>query len=730
MNKFVIAIVIAIISTINLHSQSFDNYVNITSEGTLPIDVIRLSSEKYLADKTQIDKKNTTTLERKAQDVFYQSSNYQLNELLHSGLILFDNELTKYVNKVADHAFVAYPELRGKLKIYVARSTAVNAFTFDNGTIIVNVGLLANLDNEAQLAFILCHELTHYKDKHVIEGFVENVKIEKKASITGSRNNETRLLQKSKFSKQQEFAADAQGLEMFYKTQYDKKVPLQCFEILRDYITPFKQIREFTTKFFNPYTSVASDTIKLDSLYFFDFDKGDDDTDDDGRFATHPHIDARIMEIHSSLEEMSASTKPEDNKLFIETESDFNRIRNVARFEMCKLYIQNREFSESFYATYNLQKEFPDNKYLSRCMIRSLYGLAKYKNSDQISEVVKKPKKTTQPLQTICNYFREVDAEEFNFTALAMAYNQYNKDTTDEEMKSIVRQLIYQYVKYHDKEGVFLRKATNKFEKFSTKDSVYFKRYSYNTIQKYFDDKWFTKRYQLAYDKVNEPDEVLTASQKKLKTKKRNYEDKHGLSLGKDSIMIIDPTYLQFDLRNRSNPLHLQASESNLLEYYNTIRDISKKVDLKTQIITPYELNAQDIEKFNTLMTLKDVMREYEKNDDVFLIPFDYSAIEGIRKKYNINYIADMGVLSARLKKPSEKYFTSCVAMLCYPLIPFLVYGLAKPEYETYNFILLYDLENFEQKTILHRMNNKDKISVTSSALYFNFLQIKRESKY
>ncbi|MBL0053255.1 MAG: hypothetical protein IPP29_18000 [Bacteroidetes bacterium] len=297
-------------------------------------------------------------------------------------------------------------------------------------------------------------------------------------------------------------------------------------------------------------------------------------------------------------------------------------------------------------------------------------------------------------------------------------------------MKSIVRQLIYQYVKYHDKEGVFLRKATNKFEKFSTKDSVYFKRYSYNTIQKYFDDKWFTKRYQIAYDKVNEPDEVLTASQKKLKAKKRNYEDKHGLSLGKDSIMIIDPTYLQFDLRNRSNPLHLQASESNLLEYYNTIRDISKKVDLKTQIITPYELNAQDIEKFNTLMTLKDVMREYEKNDDVFLIPFDYSAIEGIRQKYNINYIADMGVLSARLKKPSEKYFTSCVAMLCYPLIPFLVYGLAKPEYETYNFILLYDLENFEQKTILHRMNNKDKISVTSSALYFNFLQIKRESKY
>ena len=63
-------------------------------------------------------------------------------------------------------------------------------------------------------------------------------------------------------------------------------------------------------------------------------------------------------------------------------------------------------------------------------MIRSLYGLAKYKNSDQISEVVKKPKKTTQPLQTICNYFREVDAEEFNFTALAMAYNQYNSFTS------------------------------------------------------------------------------------------------------------------------------------------------------------------------------------------------------------------------------------------------------------------------------------------------------------
>lgn len=95
---------------------------------------------------------------------------------------------------------------------------------------------------------------------------------------------------------------------MFYKTQYDKKVPRvskYCAIILL-HSNKFENLR---TKFFNPYTSVASDTIKLDSLYFFDFDKGDDNTDDDGRFATHPHIDARIMEIHSSLEEISASTE-------------------------------------------------------------------------------------------------------------------------------------------------------------------------------------------------------------------------------------------------------------------------------------------------------------------------------------------------------------------------------------------------------------------------------------
>jgi len=84
--------------------------------------------------------------------------------LLLSGDKLFNDPLTIYVNKVADELLKNEPELRKKIKIYVTKSSDVNAHAFDKGFIFINVGLLAQLENEAQLAFILSHEINQIKN--------------------------------------------------------------------------------------------------------------------------------------------------------------------------------------------------------------------------------------------------------------------------------------------------------------------------------------------------------------------------------------------------------------------------------------------------------------------------------------------------------------------------------------------------------------------------------------
>ena len=73
-----------------------------------------------------------------------------------------DPALQTYVQSVGDHLF---PEFRGVVRYQVLNSPDLNAFALGNGSIYINSGMLARLDNEAQLATILAHEVTHFREQ-------------------------------------------------------------------------------------------------------------------------------------------------------------------------------------------------------------------------------------------------------------------------------------------------------------------------------------------------------------------------------------------------------------------------------------------------------------------------------------------------------------------------------------------------------------------------------------
>jgi beta-barrel assembly-enhancing protease len=53
-------------------------------------------------------------------------------------------------------------------KFGVIRDPTLNAFALPTGAIYVHTGLLSRLDNEAQLAMILGHEMTHVTHRHAL----------------------------------------------------------------------------------------------------------------------------------------------------------------------------------------------------------------------------------------------------------------------------------------------------------------------------------------------------------------------------------------------------------------------------------------------------------------------------------------------------------------------------------------------------------------------------------
>lgn len=80
-----------------------------------------------------------------------------------SGQIYEDPLLRDYLQGITDRL---YPEFNGKITVTLLKAPVLNAFVLPNGAIYVNTGLIAALENEAQMATVLAHEGIHFINKH------------------------------------------------------------------------------------------------------------------------------------------------------------------------------------------------------------------------------------------------------------------------------------------------------------------------------------------------------------------------------------------------------------------------------------------------------------------------------------------------------------------------------------------------------------------------------------
>ncbi|MBI4639333.1 MAG: M48 family metalloprotease [Candidatus Tectomicrobia bacterium] len=91
--------------------------------------------------------------------------------LQKSGRLYQDRLLEEYLTSIA-HKMMP-EEVREQIgaKVGVVKDPSLNAFAYPNGMVYLHTGLLARLENEAQLAFIVGHELTHVTNRHAVRYF-------------------------------------------------------------------------------------------------------------------------------------------------------------------------------------------------------------------------------------------------------------------------------------------------------------------------------------------------------------------------------------------------------------------------------------------------------------------------------------------------------------------------------------------------------------------------------
>ena len=89
-------------------------------------------------------------------------------EVDRSSIIINDPTVNEYVNRVAQN-IVLHSDAKIPFTIKVIDSADVNAFALPGGFLYVNRGLLEAAENEAEVAGVLAHEISHVTARHGIE---------------------------------------------------------------------------------------------------------------------------------------------------------------------------------------------------------------------------------------------------------------------------------------------------------------------------------------------------------------------------------------------------------------------------------------------------------------------------------------------------------------------------------------------------------------------------------
>jgi predicted Zn-dependent protease len=142
----------------------------------------------------------------------------QLGQELESGMrgwAVEDPRDTKYVSDVAA---LLLPNVRRKdipYRFHVVESPSINAFAMPGGHIYVLRGMMDFLQNEAELAAILGHEMAHVDLRHCVERYqYEHALKRAGAGEAGRALDRARILVTMGYNQYQELDADSEGARL------------------------------------------------------------------------------------------------------------------------------------------------------------------------------------------------------------------------------------------------------------------------------------------------------------------------------------------------------------------------------------------------------------------------------------------------------------------------------------------------------------------------------------
>jgi hypothetical protein len=280
----------------------------------------------------------------------YEDRFVQVGKLLKSTRTVTEAETNGYLQSLVQKVVDANPELKGlDLRVVFARDWWPNAYSMGEGTIAINAGLVIYMENEAELIFVLCHELSHYYLEHgqqAIKKYVETTNSEEfKAEVKRLSKQEYRVRKQvedfirsidfnnKRHSRDKEGEADRQAFRFMKKTGYDCGAIRTCLQML-DNVDDTAILGSLTMQPLLSFSEYPFKTkwIQKESAIFSQM-KDDDSKltqEEKDSAKTHPSCTVRIKLLEDSMSLVAAEAR----KKFIVDEELFKKLKKNFLIEM------------------------------------------------------------------------------------------------------------------------------------------------------------------------------------------------------------------------------------------------------------------------------------------------------------------------------------------------------------------------------------------------------------
>lgn len=688
--------ILFLLSYTSINSQiNFDNYKTLKAEGTIPKDFTTFSFDKIEEDLTKSE--NDLSLNKKKD--FLKDIHYGIDELLHSGTVIFGDPVSLYTESIADKLLVNESELRSKLRFYTIKSNEINALSTDQGIIFVTTGLISQLINEAQLAFILAHEITHYKEKHVVERF----------ELTHKKLN-LKIQDLSSYSKENEFEADRLAIKWYNEAGYSKEELISTFDVLLYSYLPFEEI-DFPISYFN------SNNYKIPASSFYAEKFGiiaEENYDDE--LSSHPNIKKRKIKLEDEISKFSKW----GNFQYLNEKEKFENIQNICRFETIRSNIQDFQYVKALYSIFILEQSFPNSIFLKQFKAQAWLGIANEKIKNK-SWYYKKIENFEGEIGTLEYFISYCSKDELITLALRQVYDLMTSNTDNKQLNEIYKKLISKLTEDNDfkierysknnyeterrnfeieieknKIDTLNLQKLNKYENIKNKtkinnpiifDSTLYYLYGISDIinNPIFIDIYQKEKSILEENnrkKIAENEKIEKLSKRKIK-KIKNEE----FRLGLEKLIVIEPKIYNYSKNGELNKI---KSEKLKNDFSIAIENSAKNADISTIMIDKSHIESINTIEFNNRSVLFNYIYQFD-DDNKCLFPVDFDILEEIKVMYGTTSILSTRVHHARKKIITPINLAGCIFIYWVPVyIPYLFFNA----HDTHIYLDIYNLEN------------------------------------